>query len=123
MVLKAEEAGNKNIILCERGTSFGYNNLVVDMTSFVEMKKLGYPVILDGTHSVQKPGGNGMSTSGNREYVPYLSKAAIAAGAQGLFLETHENPEKALSDGPNMIRVDKIRELLEQCLEIYEIVN
>mgnify|MGYP003309300950 CR=1 FL=1 len=123
VVLKAEEAGSKNIILCERGTSFGYNNLVVDMTSFVEMKKLGYPVIFDGTHSVQKPGGNGSSTSGNREYVPYLSKAAVAAGAQGLFLETHGHPEQALSDGSNMIQIDNIRELLEQCLEIYEIVN
>ena len=92
--------------------------MVVDMTSIIEMKKLGYPVIFDGTHSVQKPGGNGASTSGNSEYVPYLTRAAIAAGADGLFLETHENPEEALSDGPNMIKLHNVRQLLEQCLAI-----
>ena len=120
---KLEESGNRNIMFCERGTSFGYNNLVVDMTAIVEMKKFGYPVIFDGTHSVQKPGGNGISTSGNREYVPYLAKAAIAAGADGLFLETHINPEEALSDGPNMIYIDNIKSLIEQCLRIKEIVE
>ena len=93
------------------------------MTAIVEMKKFGYPVIFDGTHSVQKPGGNGISTSGNREYVPYLAKAAIAAGADGLFLETHINPEEALSDGPNMIYIDNIKSLIEQCLRIKEIVE
>ena len=101
VVHKLEESGTRNIMLCERGTSFGYNTLVVDMTSIVEMKKNGYPVIFDGTHSVQKPGGNGSSTSGNREHVPYLVKAAVAAGADGVFLETHLNPEGALSDGAN----------------------
>ena len=85
VVHKIEQAGNTRIMLCERGTSFGYNTLVVDMTSIVEMKRTGYPVIFDGTHSVQKPGGNGTSTSGNSEYVPYLSRAAVAAGADGLF--------------------------------------
>lgn len=123
VVKKLETSGNHSIILCERGTVFGYNTLVVDMTSIIEMKKLGYPVIFDGTHSVQKPGGNGTSTSGNSEYVPYLSRAAIAAGANGLFLETHEEPQKALSDGPNMIQIDKIKRLLEQCLEIQQISN
>jgi 2-dehydro-3-deoxyphosphooctonate aldolase (KDO 8-P synthase) len=123
VVQKLENSGNQNIMLCERGTSFGYNTLVVDMTSIVEMKKIGYPVIFDGTHSVQKPGGNGTSTSGNREYVPYLSKAAVAAGADGLFLETHINPTEALSDGPNMIQLDQVRELIEKCLEIHKIVN
>lgn len=123
VIEKLEKNGNSNIILCERGTSFGYNTLVVDMTSIIEMKRFGYPVIFDGTHSVQKPGGNGISTSGNREYVPYLAKAAIAAGADGLFLETHADPEKALSDGPNMICIDKVEPLLTQCLEIQEIVN
>lgn len=120
VVRKIEQSGNKNIYLCERGTMFGYNRLVVDMTSIVEMKKLGYPVIFDGTHSVQKPGGNGTSTSGNREYIPYLIRAAIAAGADGVFLETHEHPDEALSDGPNMIKIGDIRKLLEQCLAIRE---
>lgn len=123
VVKKVEDSGNRNIMLCERGTAFGYNTLVVDMTSIVEMKKTGYPVIFDGTHSVQKPGGNGTSTSGNREYVPYLSRAAISAGADGLFLETHERPDEALSDGPNMIRPEDVKALLEQCLALREIVN
>ena len=123
VVHKIEQSGNKNIMLCERGTSFGYNTLVVDMTSIVEMKKLGYPVIFDGTHSVQKPGGNGTSTSGNREYVPYLSRAAIAAGADGLFLETHIKPDEALSDGPNMIPIQHVRRLVEECLRIKEITG
>ena len=120
VVRKIEQSGNKSIYLCERGTIFGYNRLVVDMTSIVEMKKLGYPVIFDGTHSVQKPGGNGTSTSGNSDYIPYLIRAAIAAGADGVFLETHEHPDEALSDGPNMIKIGDIRKLLEQCLAIRE---
>lgn len=123
VVHKIEESGNHNIMLCERGTSFGYNTLVVDMTSIVEMKKTGYPVIFDGTHSVQKPGGKGTSTSGNREYVPYLSRAAVAAGADGLFLETHMNPKEALSDGPNMIPLDEVKKLIKECLRIKEIVK
>lgn len=118
IIHKIEASGNKNIMLCERGTCFGYNALVVDMTSIVEMKKMGYPVMFDGTHSVQKPGGNGTSTSGNREYVPYLSRAAIAAGADGLFLETHIDPGKALSDGANMIFLDQVKPLVEECLRI-----
>lgn len=122
VVHKLEEAGSRNIMLCERGTSFGYNTLVADMTSIVEMKKNGYPVIFDGTHSVQKPGGKGTATGGNREYVPYLAKAAVAAGADGLFLETHFDPDKALSDGPNMIRIEDVKELLATCLKIREIV-
>jgi 3-deoxy-D-manno-octulosonic acid (KDO) 8-phosphate synthase len=99
------------------------DHVVVDMTSIVEMKKLGYPVIFDGTHSVQKPGGNGTSTSGNREYIPYLSRAAVAAGADGLFLETHIHPEEALSDGPNMIPIGQVRQLVEECLKIKEITE
>ena len=118
VVHKIEEAGNGNIMLCERGTSFGYNTLVVDMTSIFEMKKNGYPVIFDGTHSVQKPGGNGNSTSGNREYVPYLVKAAVAAGADGVFLETHPDPDNALSDGANMIPLTWLLDLLEKCIAI-----
>ena len=122
VVKKLENSGNNHLMLCERGTSFGYNTLVVDMTGLVEMKKLGYPVIFDGTHSVQKPGGNGMSTSGNREYVPYLAKAAMAVGVDGLFLETHMHPDEALSDGPNMIKIDGVRELLEKCLAIRSVI-
>ena len=122
VVHKIEESGNRNIILCERGTGFGYNTLVVDMTSVFEMKKNGYPVIFDGTHSVQKPGGNGSSTSGNREYVPYLVKAAVAAGADGIFLETHFEPDRALSDGANMIRLEDIKPLIEKCLKIRECI-
>lgn len=121
VVSKIEQSGNNNIILCERGTSFGYNTLVVDMTSIVEMKKMGYPVIFDATHSVQKPGGNGTSTSGNREYVSYLAKSAVAVGADGLFLETHFDPDSALSDGANMIPIADIKDLLTTCIKIQEV--
>lgn len=120
---KVEQSGNSNIMLCERGTSFGYNNLVVDMTGLVEMKKLGYPVIFDATHSVQKPGGKGTSTGGNREYVEYLAKAAIAVGVDGLFMETHPSPDNAWSDGPNMVVLDKMEAMLEKLIKVYEAVN
>ena len=120
---KVEQSGNSNIMLCERGTSFGYNNLVVDMTGLVEMKKFGYPVIFDATHSVQKPGGKGTSTGGNREYVEYLAKAAIAVGVDGLFMETHPNPNDAWSDGPNMVVLDKMEAMLEKLIKVYEAVN
>ena len=120
---KVEQSGNSNIMLCERGTSFGYNNLVVDMTGLVEMKKLGYPVIFDATHSGQKPGGKGTSTGGNREYVEYLAKAAIAVGVDGLFMETHPNPDDAWSDGPNMVVLDKMEAMLEKLVKVYEAVN
>ena len=120
---KVEQSGNSNIMLCERGTSFGYNNLVVDMTGLVEMKKFGYPVIFDATHSVQKPGGKGTSTGGNREYVEYLAKAAIAVGVDGLFMETHPNPDSAWSDGPNMVVLDKMEAMLEKLIKVYEAVN
>lgn len=117
-IKKVESTGNKNIMLCERGSSFGYNNLVVDMTSIPEMKKFGYPVVFDATHSVQKPGGNGTSTGGNREYVPCLAKAAIAAGADGLFMEVHPDPDKALSDGENSMRLSDVKGLLEQLIKL-----
>ena len=120
---KVSESGNKNIMLCERGTSFGYNNLVVDMTGLVEMKKLGYHVIFDATHSVQKPGGKGNCTGGNREYVEYLAKAAIAVGVDGLFMETHPEPDNAWSDGPNMVVLDNMEEMLEKLIKVYEAVN
>ena len=122
VVDKLESTGCNKIMLCERGTSFGYNTLVVDMTSIMEMQRFGYPVIFDATHSVQKPGGAGKTTSGNRKYVPYLAKASVAAGADGLFLETHVSPEKALSDGPNMIPVSKVKNLVETCQKIRSIV-
>lgn len=123
VVKKVEITGNKQITLCERGTSFGYNNLVVDMTGLVVMKKLGYPVIFDVTHSVQKPGGNGDSSGGCKEFVEYLAKAAIAVGVDGLFLETHPYPDEALSDGPNMVKLNDMESLLEKILKIYEAVN
>lgn len=121
VVKKVESTGNKNIMLCERGTSFGYNNLVVDMTSIPEMKKFGYPVVFDATHSVQKPGGNGNSTGGNREYVPYLAKAAISAGADGIFMEVHPDPEKALSDGTNSLYLKDVKKLLTTLKKLKEI--
>lgn len=123
VVKKIESAGNHDILLCERGTVFGYNSLVVDMTSIYEMKKIGYPVVFDATHSVQKPGGNGNSTGGNREYVETLAKAAIAAGADALFFEVHPNPELALSDGPNMVKLDEFKSMLERILKVYNAVH
>lgn len=120
---KVVESGNSNVMLCERGTSFGYNTLVVDMTGLVEMKKFGYPVIFDATHSVQKPGGKGDATGGNREYVEYLAKAAIAIGVDGLFMETHQNPDEAWSDGPNMVKLDDMEELLTKLVKVYEAVH
>ena len=120
---KVVESGNSNVMLCERGTSFGYNTLVVDMTGLVEMKKFGYPVIFDATHSVQKPGGKGDATGGNREYGEYLAKAAIAVGVDGLFMETHQNPDEAWSDGPNMVKLDDMEELLTKLVKVYEAVH
>ena len=120
---KVVESGNSNVMLCERGTSFGYNTLVVDMTGLVEMKKFGYPVVFDATHSVQKPGGKGDATGGNREYVEYLAKAAIAVGVDGLFMETHQNPDEAWSDGPNMVKLDDMEKLLTKLIKVYEAVH
>lgn len=123
VVTKLEETGNRNIMLCERGTSFGYNTLVVDMTGIQEMKKFGYPVVFDATHSVQKPGGRGDATGGNREYVEVLAKAAVAAGADALFFEVHPNPDKALSDGPNMVYLNEFEEMIKRILKVYEVVH
>lgn len=123
VVNKIENSGNQNILLCERGTSFGYNTLVVDMTGIIEMKKLGYPIVMDATHSVQKPGGNGSSTGGNREYVEPLAKAAVAVGVDALFFEVHPDPDKALSDGPNMIKLEEFEGLLERVIKIYAAVH
>ena len=123
VVKKIENCGNRNILLCERGSVFGYNSLIVDMTSIVEMKKLGYPVVFDATHSVQKPGGGGDFTSGNREYIEPLAKAAVAAGANVLFFEVHPDPDHALSDGPNMVRLDEFEDLLHRVIKVYRAVE
>lgn len=123
VVKKLEDSGNRNIMLCERGTSFGYNTLVVDMTGISEMKKFGYPVVFDATHSVQKPGGNGNATGGNRNYVEPLAKAAIAAGADALFFEVHPNPDNALSDGSNMVRLDDFENMLIRIKKVYDAVR
>ncbi len=123
VVGKLEESGNRNIMLCERGTSFGYNTLVVDMTGIPEMKKFGYPVVFDATHSVQKPGGKGNATGGNRAYVEPLAKAAVAAGADALFFEVHPDPDHALSDGPNMVKLDEFEGLLKRVMKVYDAVH
>lgn len=122
-VEKVRQSGNENVMLCERGTSFGYNTLVVDMTGLRVMKEFGVPVIFDATHSVQKPGGNGTSTGGNREYVEYLAKAAIAVGVDGLFMETHPDPDAAKSDGPNMVPLGEMEALLKKLIRVYDAVH
>jgi len=110
---KIAASGNENIILTERGASFGYNNLVVDMRSFPVMRSTGYPVVFDATHSVQLPGGQGDSSGGQREFVEYLSQAAVATGIDGIFMEVHEDPDKALCDGPNSIPLNELPGLLK----------
>lgn len=123
VVKKLEEGGTNQIMLTERGASFGYHNLVVDMRSFPIMRSLGYPVIFDATHSVQLPGGAGKKSAGNREYVEYLARAAAGAGVDGFFMEVHDNPEEALSDGPNMVYLDKLEAILKDLLAINEIAK
>ncbi|MBA7688912.1 2-dehydro-3-deoxyphosphooctonate aldolase [subsurface metagenome] len=123
VIEKIESVGNKDILLTERGTTFGYNNLVVDMKSLPIMRSFGYPVVFDATHSVQLPGGVGIATGGNREYVPYLARAAVACGVDALFLEAHPDPDKALSDGPNMLRLEEVPKLLKEVKEIDRIVR
>lgn len=120
---KVKESGNDQILLTDRGVSFGYGNLVSDMRAIPIMQGLGYPVVFDATHSVQLPGGAGSSSSGERQFVPVLAKAAVAAGVNGLFLEVHPNPDKALSDGANMLALTEIHDLLSICKEIYLAVN
>ena len=111
VVKKIESTGNRKILLTERGTTFGYNTLVSDMRSLVIMRELGYPIIFDATHSVQTPGGKGDSSGGDGRFAPYLAKAATAVGINGLFIETHPNPDLALSDGPNMIPLSQMTKL------------
>lgn len=123
VVVKLKESGNSKIILTERGTSFGYNNLVVDMRSFPEMKKMETPIIFDATHSVQIPGGLGTSTGGKREFVPILARAAAAVGIDGLFAEVHPDPDNAWSDGPNMIKLDNLEETLKPIKEIDNLIK
>jgi len=117
---KARLAGAKKILLTERGTTFGYNNLVADMRSIPIMKSFGFPIVFDATHSVQQPGGGGDRTTGQREFAPVLAKAALAVGANGLFIETHPKPDEALSDGPNMIPLGEMATVLRSLLKIYE---
>ena len=123
VVKKLEEAGSEKILLTERGASFGYNNLVVDMRSFPIMRSTGYPVIFDATHSVQLPGGAGTSSAGNREYVEFLARGAAGVGVDGFFMEVHDNPEEALCDGPNMVYLDKLEDLLKDLIAINEITK
>ncbi|MDX2425210.1 MAG: 3-deoxy-8-phosphooctulonate synthase [Cycloclasticus sp.] len=112
VVDKARSTGNQNIMVCERGASFGYNNLVSDMRSLAVMRETGAPVVFDATHSVQLPGGQGSTSGGQREFVPTLARAAVAAGISGVFMETHPDPDKALSDGPNSVPLGRMKELL-----------
>ena len=114
---KVASTGNDNIMLCERGTSFGYNTLVSDFRGLPTMAETGYPVIFDATHSVQQPGGNGTSTGGQREFVPVLARAACAVGVAGLFIETHQDPDTAPSDGPNMVPVHELGDLIKTLRE------
>ena len=123
VVVKLEESGNSNILLTERGATFGYNNLVVDMRSLVLMREHGYPVIFDATHSLQKPGGQGTTSGGQSEMVPDLARGAVAVGCDALFMEIHTDPSKALSDGPNMLQIDLLPELLEQLVTLDQIVK
>ena len=123
VVAKLKQGRAKEIWQTERGTTFGYQNLVVDMRSFALMKALGHPAIFDATHSVQQPGAAGGKTGGRREFVPPLAKAALAAGADGLFIETHPNPAEAISDGPNMIPLAELPALLEKCLAIWRVAR
>ena len=123
VINKVREAGSDNVLLTERGSSFGYGNLVVDMTSLVEMRRLGKPVVFDATHSVQKPSSQAGITGGNREMVPYLVRAALAVGIDGLFLEVHPNPPEAISDAANQLYLSDVRPLLEQAIAIDNIVK
>lgn len=120
---KAVDSGNDNLILTERGVSFGYNNLVSDMRSLPIMRRMGYPVVFDATHSVQLPGGQGGSSGGQREFVEYLGRAAVATGIDGIFMEVHPDPDKALCDGPNSVKLDDLAKLLNKLKAIDEIVK
>jgi len=123
VVAKARAVGNDRILVCERGYTFGYNNLVVDMRSLAVMRETQCPVVFDATHSVQLPGGRGKASGGQREFVPVLARAAVAAGVAGIFMETHPDPDKALSDGPNAWPLDRVEALLETLMALDDIVK
>jgi 2-dehydro-3-deoxyphosphooctonate aldolase (KDO 8-P synthase) len=123
IIAKAKAAGNENIMITERGTSFGYNNLIFDVRSLPIIRNMGYPVIFDATHAVQLPGGEGTASGGERDMVPYLARAAVAAGVDGIFLEVHRNPEKALCDGANSLYLDSLEELLTVLKKIDSLVK
>lgn len=123
VLAKTSAGGNHQLIVTERGASFGYNNLVADMRSLTIMARFGYPVVFDATHSVQLPGGAGTSSSGQREFVPTLARAAVAVGVAGVFMEVHEDPDRALSDGPNSVRLAELRPLLETLIAIDRVVK
>ncbi|MZH45671.1 MAG: 3-deoxy-8-phosphooctulonate synthase [Nitrospinae bacterium] len=123
VVDKLEASGNTNILLTERGATFGYNNLVVDMRSLVLMREYGYPVVFDSTHSLQQPGGQGTRSGGQREMIPDLARGAVGVGCDALFMETHPDPDQALSDGPNMLKLELLPELLEQLIALDQVVR
>ena len=123
VVKKIEDSGNKNILITERGASFGYNTLVSDMRALPIMAKFGFPIVFDSTHSVQQPGGIGEKSGGQREFVPYLARAAIAVGVGAIFMETHEDPDNAPSDGPNMVPLNEVKALLKKLTEIDKLVK
>lgn len=123
LVKKVEDSGNSNVLLTDRGVTFGYNNLVVDFRSIPIMQSFGYPVVFDATHSVQLPGANGTCSGGDRRFVPVLAKAAMGAGANALFFEVHPDPDNALCDGPNMLSLDSAEEVFSVCKKIFDIVR
>ena len=123
VIKKIEESGNKNILITERGASFGYNTLVSDMRALPIMSKFGFPIVFDATHSVQQPGGKGEKSGGQREFVPHLSRAAIAVGVGAIFMETHEDPDNAPSDGPNMVPLSEIKNLLKKLNQIDSLIK
>ncbi len=123
VIKKIEESGNRNILITERGASFGYNTLVSDMRSLPIMAKFGFPIVFDATHSVQQPGGMGEKSGGQREFVPFLARAAIAVGVGAIFIETHEDPDNAPSDGPNMVTLKELKSLLKKLLEIDKLIK
>ena len=123
VIKKIEDSGNRNILITERGASFGYNTLVSDMRSLPIMAKFGFPIVFDATHSVQQPGGMGEKSGGQREFVPFLARAAIAVGVGAIFIETHEDPDNAPSDGPNMVPLKELKSLLKKLLEIDKLIK
>ena len=123
VIKKIEESGNKNILITERGARFGYNTLVSDMRALPIMSRFGFPIVFDATHSVQQPGGMGEKSGGQREFVPYLARAAIAVGVGAIFMETHEDPDNAPSDGPNMVPLNEVKALLKKLTEIDKLVK